>query len=224
MKQLAFPNFASAAVGMAGGVALVRGLVRRSAGRLGNFWADLVRGTLYLFIPLSIVLALLLVQQGVIQNFKPSAVVTTLEGASQTIALGPVASQEAIKQLGTNGGGFFNANAAHPFESPTPWTNFLSMIAIFMVPAGLVYAFGRMAGRPRHGWAVWSAMFILFFAGVTETYSAEAKGTPIPGARGGAVPASATQPGGNMEVKETRFGVATSALYAVVTTAASCAA
>jgi len=224
MTQLAFHNFASAAVGMAAAVALVRGLVRRSAGRLGNFWADLVRGTLYIFVPLSIVLALLLVQQGVIQNFKPYAVVTTLEGASQTIALGPVASQEAIKQLGTNGGGFFNANAAHPFESPTPWTNFLSMIAIFMVPAGLVYAFGRMAGRPRHGWAVWSAMFILFFAGVVVAYSAEARGNPIHAARGVDVHASATQPGGNMEGKETRFGIANSALYAVVTTAASCGA
>lgn len=222
--QLAFHNFASAAVGMAAAVALVRGLVRRSAGRLGNFWADLVRGTLYLFIPLSIVLALLLVQQGVIQSFSPYAVVTTLEGVKQTIALGPVASQEAIKQLGTNGGGFFNANAAHPFESPTPWTNFLSMIAIFMVPAGLVHAFGRMAGRPRHGWAVWSAMFILFFAGVSVAYSTEATGNPVHAARGVDVHASATQPGGNMEGKETRFGIANSALYAVVTTAASCGA
>src|ERR1700741_1927802 len=132
MKQLAFPNFASPAVGMAVAFALARGIARRSAGRLGNFWADLVRGTLYLFLPLSIVLALLLVQQGVIQNFKPSAVVTTLEGASQTIALGPVASQEAIKQLGTNGGGFFNANAAHPFEIPTPGNKCLARIAIFM--------------------------------------------------------------------------------------------
>ncbi|MFL5385224.1 MAG: potassium-transporting ATPase subunit KdpA [Longimicrobiaceae bacterium] len=224
MTQLAFHNFASAAVGVAAAVALVRGLVRRSAGRLGNFWADLVRGTLYLFIPLSIVLALLLVQQGVIQNFRPYAVVTTLEGAKQTIAMGPVASQEAIKQLGTNGGGFFNANAAHPFESPTPWTNFLSMIAIFMVPAGLVYAFGRMAGRPRHGWAVWSAMFVLFFAGVSVAYSAEARGNPIHAARGVDVHASATQPGGNMEGKETRFGIANSALYAVITTDASCGA
>jgi K+-transporting ATPase ATPase A chain len=199
MTQLAFHNFASAAVGMAAAVALVRGLVRRSAGRLGNFWADLVRGTLYLFLPLSVVFALLLVQQGVIQNFRPYAVVTTVEGARQTIALGPVASQEAIKQLGTNGGGFFNANSAHPFESPTPWTNFLSMIAIFLVPAGLVYAFGRMANRPRHGWAVWSAMFILFAAGVAVAYPAEAKGDPIHAARGVDVRASDAQPGGNME-------------------------
>jgi K+-transporting ATPase ATPase A chain len=224
MTQLAFHNFASAAVGMAAAVALVRGLVRRSAGRLGNFWADLVRGTLYLFIPLSIVFAVLLVQQGVIQNFRPYAAVRTLEGAAQTIALGPVASQEAIKQLGTNGGGFFNANAAHPFESPTPWSNFLSMIMIFMVPAGLVHAFGRWAGRPRHGWAIWSAMFILFIAGVAAAYAAEARGNPIHAARGIDLRASATQPGGNMEGKETRFGIADSALYAVITTDASCGA
>jgi K+-transporting ATPase ATPase A chain len=224
MTQLAFHNFASAAVGMAAAAALIRGLVRRSPGRLGNFWADLVRGTLYLFVPLSIVFAVLLVQQGVIQSFRPYAVVQTLEGAGQTIALGPVASQEAIKQLGTNGGGFFNANAAHPFENPTPWTNFLSMIMIFMVPAGLVHAFGRWAGRPRHGWAVWSAMFILFVAGVAVAYPAEAAGNPIHAARGIDVHASATQPGGNMEGKETRFGIAGSALYAVVTTDASCGA
>jgi K+-transporting ATPase ATPase A chain len=224
MTQLAFHNFASAAVGVAAAVALVRGLVRRSAGRLGNFWADLVRGTLYLFIPLSLVMAILLVQQGVIQSFRPYAVVTTLEGVKQTLALGPVASQEAIKQLGTNGGGFFNANAAHPFESPTPWTNFLSMIAIFLIPAGLVNAFGRMANRPRHGWAIWSAMFILFFTGVCVAYSAEARGNPIHAARGVDVHASDVQPGGNMEGKETRFGIANSALYAVVTTAASCGA
>lgn len=224
MTQLAFHNFVSAAVGMAAAVALVRGLVRRSAGRLGNFWADLVRGTLYLFVPLSIVLALLMVQQGVIQNVRPYAVVTTVEGVKQTIAMGPVASQEAIKQLGTNGGGFFNANAAHPFESPTPWTNFLQMLAIFLIPAGLVHAFGRMAGRPRHGWAIWAAMFTLFFAGTAVTYAAEAHGNPIHAARGIDVHASADQPGGNMEGKETRFGIAGSALYAVVTTAASCGA
>lgn len=224
MTQLAFHNFASAAVGMAAAVALVRGLVRRSAGRLGNFWADLVRGTLYLFIPFCIVFALLLVQQGVIQNLRPYAEITTLEGAKQVIAMGPVASQEAIKQLGTNGGGFFNANAAHPFESPTPWTNFLSMIMIFMIPSGLVHAFGRMAGRPRHGWAIWSAMFILFLAGTAVTYASEARGNPIHAERGIDVVASDAQPGGNMEGKEARFGIANSALYAVVTTAASCGA
>ena len=147
MNQLAFHNFVSAAVGMALAVALVRGIARRSAGRLGNFWADLVRGTLYVLLPLSLVVALILVQQGVIQNFSPYLEVTTLEGAKQTIAMGPVASQEAIKQLGTNGGGFFNANAAHPFENPTPWTNFWSMFAIFMIPSALTWLLGRMTGQ-----------------------------------------------------------------------------
>jgi len=223
--QLAFHNFVSAAVGMGVAFALARGIVRRSAGRLGNFWADLVRGTLYLFLPLSIVLALVLVSRGVIQNFKPYDVVTTVEGAQQVLAMGPVASQEAIKQLGTNGGGFFNANAAHPFENPTPFTNLLSMIGIFLIPAGLVVAFGRLAGRPRHGWAILAAMFILFLAGTAVTYAAESAGNPVHAARGidvaGVVDGHA---GGNMEGKETRFGIAGSALYAVVTTAASCGA
>jgi K+-transporting ATPase ATPase A chain len=224
MTQLAFHNFVSGAVGLAAAVALVRGLARRSAGRIGNFWVDLVRGTLYLLVPLSIVLALVFVQQGVIQNFKPYDVVTTVEGAKQTLAMGPVASQEAIKQLGTNGGGFFNANSAHPFESPTPLTNFLSMLAIFIIPAGLVHTFGKMVMRPRHGWAIWSAMFIVFIAGVAVTYASEARGNPVHAAHGVDVHASALQPGGNMEGKETRFGIANSALYAVVTTAASCGA
>ena len=148
MTQLAFHNFVSAAVGMAVAVALVRGIARRSAGTLGNFWVDLVRGTLYVLLPLSLVLALVFVQQGVIQNFKPYVDVVTLEGAKQTLAMGPVASQEAIKQLGTNGGGFFNANAAHPFENPTPWTNFWSMFAIFLIPSALTYMFGRMVEEP----------------------------------------------------------------------------
>jgi potassium-transporting ATPase potassium-binding subunit len=218
MTQLAFHNFASAALGMAVAVALVRGIARRSAGKLGNFWVDMTRGTLYVLIPFSIVLALLFVQQGVIQNFHPYAHVTTLEGAKQTIPLGPVASQEAIKQLGTNGGGFFNVNAAHPFENPTPWSNFLNMVAIFLIPAGMVYMFGRMVKSPRHGWAVWSAMFILFFVGATTAYWAEARGNPIHQAEG----IEATD--GNMEGKEVRFGIATSALYATVTTDASCGA
>ncbi len=218
MTQLAFHNFASAALGMAVAVALVRGIARRSAGKLGNFWVDMTRGTLYVLIPFSIVLALLFVQQGVIQNFHAYAHVTTLEGAKQTIPLGPVASQEAIKQLGTNGGGFFNVNAAHPFENPTPWSNFLNMVAIFLIPAGMVYMFGRMVKSPRHGWAVWSAMFILFFAGATTAYWAEARGNPIHQAEGIAVA------DGNMEGKEVRFGIATSALYATVTTDASCGA
>jgi K+-transporting ATPase ATPase A chain len=170
------------------------------------------------------VLALLFVQQGAIQNFHPYATATTLEGAKQVLAMGPVASQEAIKQLGTNGGGFFNANAAHPFENPTPWTNFLSMLAIFVVPAGLTYMLGRMVKNQRHGWALWAAMFALFLGGVTTAYWAEARGNPIHAARGVDIVASATNPGGNMEGKEVRFGIAASALYATVTTDASCGA
>jgi K+-transporting ATPase ATPase A chain len=224
MTQLAFHNFVSAAVGMALAVALVRGIVRRSAGGLGNFWVDLVRGTLYVLLPLSVVLALILVQQGAIQNFRPYLDVTTLEGAKQTIAMGPVASQEAIKQLGTNGGGFFNANAAHPFENPTPWTNFWSMFTIFLIPSALTWLLGRMTGNQRHGWAVWSAIFILFFAGVTTTYWSEARGNPIHAERGVDVATTITNPGGNMEGKEVRFGIANSALYATVTTDASCGA
>ena len=227
MTQLAFHNFASAAVGIAVAVAFVRGIARRGGeakGRIGNFWVDLVRGTLYVLLPLCLVLSMLFVQQGMIQNFKPYVEVTTLEGATQTIAMGPVASQEIIKQLGTNGGGFFNANAAHPFENPTPWTNFWSMFTIFMIPSALTYLLGRMVGRQRHGWAVWAAMFMLFFAGVTTAYWAEARGNPIHAARGLDLATTATNPGGNMEGKEVRFGLANSALYATVTTDASCGA
>jgi K+-transporting ATPase ATPase A chain len=224
MTQLAFHNFASAASGVAAAVALARGIARRSGGRIGNFWVDLVRGTLYVFLPLSLVLALLFVQQGVIQNVHPYVTATTLEGAKQVLAMGPVASQEAIKQLGTNGGGFFNANAAHPFENPTPWSNFLSTFAIFIVPAGLTDPFGRMVRNQRHGWALWAAMFVLFLGGVTTAYWAEARGNPIHAARGVDVAASAGNPGGNMEGKEVRFGIAASALYATVTTDASCGA
>jgi K+-transporting ATPase ATPase A chain len=222
MTQLAYHNFISAATGMALAVALARGIVRRSAGRIGNFWVDLVRGTLYLFIPMSIVLALIFVQQGVIQNFHPYVTASTVEGVKQVLAMGPVASQEAIKQLGTNGGGFFNANSAHPFENPTPLTNFLQMLAIFIIPAGLVYAYGRMVKNARHGWAIWAAMFALFFAGTATAYWAEARGNPIHAARGIDVVASETNPGGNMEGKEVRFGIANSALYATITTDASC--
>jgi K+-transporting ATPase ATPase A chain len=224
MNQLAFHNFVSAATGMALAVALVRGIARRSGGRLGNFWADLVRGTLYVLLPICLVLALLMVQQGTIQNFSPYVEVTTVEGTSQTLAMGPVASQTAIKQLGTNGGGFFNANAAHPFESPTPWTNFLSMFAIFAIPSALTWLLGRMTGNQRHGWAVWSAMSLLFLAGVTTAYWAEARGNPIHAERGVDVVTSAGNPGGNMEGKEVRFGIVNSALYATVTTDASCGA
>jgi K+-transporting ATPase ATPase A chain len=222
MTQLAFHNFVSAAAGVAVAVALARGIVRRSAGRLGNFWADLVRGTLYLFLPASALLALLFAQQGVIQNFAHYVTVTTVEGAKQVLAMGPVASQEAIKQLGTNGGGFFNANSAHPFENPTPWTNFLQILAIFIIPAGLTYTFGRMARNQKHGWALWAAMYVLFAGGVTTAYWAEARGNPIHAARGVDVTASAVNPGGNMEGKEVRFGIANSALYATITTDASC--
>jgi K+-transporting ATPase ATPase A chain len=222
MTQLAFHNFMSAAVGVAVAVALARGIVRRTAGRLGNFWADLMRGTLYLFLPLSALLALLFVQQGVIQNFAHYVTVTTVEGAKQILAMGPVASQEAIKQLGTNGGGFFNANSAHPFENPTPWTNFWQMLAIFAIPAALTYTYGRMAKNQRHGWALWAVMYVLFIGGVATSYWAEARGNPIHAARGVNVVASATNPGGNMEGKEVRFGIANSALYATMTTDASC--
>ncbi|HEY9228731.1 MAG TPA: potassium-transporting ATPase subunit KdpA, partial [Gemmatimonadaceae bacterium] len=208
MTQLAFHNFVSAAVGMAVAVAFVRGIARKSAGRLGNFWVDLTRGTLYVLLPISLVVALVFAQQGVIQNFKPYLDITTLEGAKQTIAMGPVASQEIIKQLGTNGGGFFNANAAHPFENPTPWTNFWSMFAIFMIPSAMTYMLGRMVKSQKHGWAVWSAMFVIFFAGVLTAYWAEARGNPIHAARGVDVVATATNPGGNMEGKEVRFGIA----------------
>jgi potassium-transporting ATPase potassium-binding subunit len=157
MTQLTFHNFVSAAVGIAIAVALVRGIARRgreAKGRVGNFWADLVRGTLYVLLPLSLIFALVFVHQGMIQNFRPYLEVKTLEGTTQTIAMGPVASQEAIKQLGTNGGGFFNANAAHPFENPTPWTNFWSMLLIFAIPSALTWTLGRMVGNQRHGWAV----------------------------------------------------------------------
>jgi len=224
MTQLAFHNFISAAAGIAVAVAFVRGIARRSAGRIGNFWVDLTRGTLYVLLPICFPLSLLFVQQGMIQNFKPYLDVVTLEGAKQTIAMGPVASQEIIKQLGTNGGGFFNANAAHPFENPTPWTNFWSMFTIFMIPSALTYMLGRMVKSQKHGWAVWAAMFVLFFGGVTTAYWAEARGNPIHAARGVDIASSATNPGGNMEGKEVRFGIANSALYATVTTDASCGA
>ncbi|HVH08618.1 MAG TPA: potassium-transporting ATPase subunit KdpA [Gemmatimonadales bacterium] len=222
MTQLAFHNFVSAAAGVAVAIAFARGVIRRSSGRLGNFWVDLVRGTLYLFLPLSAVLALVFVEQGAIQNLAHYVSVTTLEGGKQLLAMGPVASQEAIKQLGTNGGGFFNANSAHPFENPTPWTNLWQMVAIFGLSAALTYTYGRMVKNQKHGWALWAAMYVLFIAGVATAYRAEARGNPIHAARGVDVVASATNPGGNMEGKEVRFGIANSALYATVTTDASC--
>ncbi len=224
MTQLTFHNFASAATGVALAVALARGITRHSAGRLGNFWVDLVRGTLYLFLPFSIPLALLFVQQGVIQNFTHYVTVTTVEGAKQVLAMGPVASQEAIKQFGTNGGGFFNANSAHPFENPTPWSNFWQMFAIFAIPAALTYAYGRMAKNQKHGWALWATMFVLFIGGASTAYWAEARGNPIHAARGIDVVTTGVNPGGNMEGKEVRFGIANSALFATITTDASCGA
>jgi K+-transporting ATPase ATPase A chain len=224
MTQLTFHNFASAATGVALAIALARGITRHSAGRLGNFWVDLVRGTLYLFLPIATLIALLFVQQGAIQNFAHYVTVTTVEGVKQVLAMGPVASQEAIKQLGTNGGGFFNANSAHPFENPTPWTNFWQMFAIFMIPAALTYAYGRMAKNQKHGWALWAAMFVLFIAGTGSAYWAEARGNPIHAARGVDLVTTEVSPGGNMEGKEVRFGIANSALFATVTTDASCGA
>jgi len=224
MTQLAFHNFVSAATGVALAVAFARGITRHSAGRLGNFWVDLVRGTLYLFLPFSILLALLFVQQGVIQNFSHYITVTTVEGVKQVLAMGPVASQEAIKQLGTNGGGFFNANSAHPFENPTPWSNFWQMLAIFLIPAALTYMYGRMAKNQKHGWALWTAVFVLFISGTTTAYWAEARGNPIHAAHGIDVVTTEVNPGGNMEGKEVRFGIANSALFATITTDASCGA
>ncbi len=226
--QLTFHNFVSAAVGIAIAVALVRGIARRgpeAKGRIGNFWTDLVRGTLYVLLPSSLIAALLMVQQGVVQNWHSSLHVTTLEGATQAIAMGPVASQESIKQLGTNGGGFFNANAAHPFENPTPWSNFVSMLLILVIPAGLTWLLGHTVRSPRHGWVLWGAMFALLAAGTTTAYWAEARGNPLHAARGVDVAAAVPgHPGGNMEGKEVRFGIVNSALYATVTTAASCGA
>jgi K+-transporting ATPase ATPase A chain len=222
MAGLAWHNFISAAAGLAVAVALARGLTRRDAGKgpgsIGNVWVDLTRATVYLLLPISLVFALVFVSQGMIQNLDPYQEVTTVEGVKQIIAGGPFASQEAIKQLGTNGGGPLNANAAHPFENPNPLTNLFSMLLIFAIPAGLTYTFGRMAGDQRQGWALFGAMAFLFFAGVTVAYWAESAGSPIVNAQGVA-------PGlGNMEGKEVRFGVASSALYATVTTDASCGA
>ncbi len=222
MAGLAWHNFISAAVGIGIALALARGITYRlqrgAAKTLGNFWVDLVRATVYILIPISIPIALLLVSQGVIQNFSPYIELTTLEGVKQTLAMGPVASQEVIKEFGTNGGGFFNANSAHPFESPTPLTNLIEMLLIFAIPAGLTYTFGRMARDQKQGWAIFAAMAVLFFAGVATAYHFEAGGNPV--MNGMAV----NQSLGNMEGKEVRFGVANSALFATITTGASCGA
>jgi potassium-transporting ATPase potassium-binding subunit len=224
MAGLATHNFWSAAAGIAVAVALIRGIKRTSAGTIGNFWVDMTRTLLYILIPASLVYALLLVGQGVPQNLHAYTTAHPLESPAQvqTIAQGPVASQEAIKMLGTNGGGFFNANSAHPFENPTPFSNFLQILSIFVIPAGLTFTLGRMTGSPGHGWAVLAAMFVLFAAGFTTIYWAESH--PHPLIHGAAQTHSATAPGGNMEGKEVRNGIAESALFATITTDASCGA
>ncbi len=247
MAGLAYHNFMSAAVGIALAIAFIRGIVRREKETIGNFWVDMTRATLWLLLPMCVVYALALVSQGVVQNLKPYDAAKLVESqqvqkmgsdgkpvvgqdgkpvmdtvTDQNIAQGPVASQEAIKMLGTNGGGFFNANSAHPFENPTPFSNYLQMLSIFMIPAGLTYTLGRMSGSQRHGWAVWAAMAVLFLAGVTTAYWAEARGNPL--LAGVDQRVSALQSGGNLEGKEVRFGIADSALFATVTTDASCGA
>jgi potassium-transporting ATPase potassium-binding subunit len=236
MAGLAYHNFISAAVGVALAIAVIRGIARREKSTIGNFWVDMTRATLWVLLPACIVGALFLVSQGVVQNFKPYTTVqlvdpqtvqttgsdgkvTTQVVREQTIAQGPTASQEVIKELGTNGGGFFNANSAHPFENPNPLTNFFELVLIFAIGSGLTYTLGQMTGSQRHGWAVWCAMAILFLAGVAVAYSAEARGNPLL-----PVPANHVQATGNMEGKEVRFGIANSALWAVVTTDTSCGA
>ncbi len=226
MAGLTVQNFVSAAVGIALAIAFIRGIAQREKDSLGNFWVDMTRATLWVLLPFCLVGALALVSQGVVQNLKPYDTVTLLdpqgEVKTQTIAQGPVASQEAIKMWGTNGGGFFNANSAHPFENPTPLTNLLQMFAIFAISAGLTYTLGQMTGSPKHGWAVFSAMTLLFFVGVTVAYWAESRGNPM--FAGTDQSASVLQSGGNLEGKEVRFGIANSALFATVTTDASCGA
>jgi K+-transporting ATPase ATPase A chain len=216
MAGLTVQNFVSAATGIAVAVAVIRGFARASARSVGNFWVDLTRITLFVLLPISAVLALVLVAHGMPQTLAGAIDATTIEGPRQTIAIGPVASQVAIKMLGTNGGGFFNVNAAHPFENPTAVANFLQMLAIFALGAALTNVFGRMVGNEHQGWAILAAMGLLFLAGVTVTYWAEAAGNPLVHALG--------IDGGNMEGKEVRFGIAMSALFAVITTAASCGA
>lgn len=224
MLALTVQNFLSAATGIAVVIALIRGFARHSSQTIGNFWVDMTRTTLYLLLPLSLLLAIIFMSQGVIQNFDAYQNVTTLNSGTQTIAMGPVASQEAIKMLGTNGGGFFNVNSAHPFENPSPLVNLLQMLAIFMIPAGLCYAFGIMVGDRRQGWAIFSAMMLLFIAFLSVEIVAEQKDNPLLTAAGADQQLSALQAGGNMEGKETRFGIVASALFTTITTAASCGA
>src|ERR1700761_4418088 len=239
MLTLAWHNFFSGAVGIALAIALVRGISRRESKTLGNFWVDTTRAALWVLLPTCIIYSLLLVSQGVIQNFRPydqaklvqpmsvtttgtDGKVTTQTVTTQSIAQGPVASQEAIKMLGTNGGGFFNTNSAHPFENPTPFSNLLEMFSIFVIPAGFTATLGEMTGSPRHGWAVFAAMAVLWFAGVFTCYWAESQPSPL--LHGVDQHVSLNQAGGNMEGKEVRFGIANSALFATVTTDASCGA
>jgi K+-transporting ATPase ATPase A chain len=224
MAGFAVQNFVSAGAGIAVAIAFIRGFARHETETLGNFWVDLTRATLYVLIPLSIVAALLLCSQGAIQNFHPYTVAKTVEGATQTIAQGPLASQEAIKQLGTNGGGFFNANSSHPFESPTPFTNLVQILLVFVLGAGLTYTFGHMVKDTRQGWALFWAMSVMFLLGVFVAYPAEQAGNPILAKLGIESAATPAQSGGNMEGKETRFGISASALFATVTTDASCGA
>ncbi|HEV2424696.1 MAG TPA: potassium-transporting ATPase subunit KdpA [Terriglobia bacterium] len=224
MTVMTVQNFVSAAAGVAVSVALIRGFARKQVNSIGNFWVDLTRATLYVFLPLSFMGALFLCSQGAIQNFKGNSTVRTVEGVSQIIPQGPVASQEAIKMVGTNGGGFFNANSAHPFENPTPLTNFVQMLMIFVIPAGLTYQFGRMVADQRQGWALFAAMSVLFLAGVFICYAAEQAGNPQLTKLGLETKATSMQPGGNMEGKEVRFGIPASTLFATVTSDASCGA
>lgn len=242
MTGLAVQNFVSAATGIAVVIALIRGFARSNTDRIGNFWVDLTRCTLYLLMPISLVLATIFMQQGVIQNFSPYVDARTVESTqydvavegsdtpeqattqTQHIAMGPVASQEAIKMLGTNGGGFFNVNSAHPFENPSPLTNFIQMLTIFLIPAGLCYVFGMMVGDRRQGWAIFGAMAIMFVVMAGVTIRSELIGNPLLTNAGADTSSSLEQPGGNMEGKETRFGIVTSALFATITTAASCGA
>ena len=220
MVGLAVHNFTSAATGIAVAVALARGLARRSASGIGNFWADLVRATLYLLLPISLVFALVLIWQGVPQTLSGTVGATTVEGARQTITFGPMGSQEAIKELGTNGGGFLNANSAHPFEGPSPAATFLQIVSIFLIPSALALTFGYLVGDARQGWAVWAAMATIFALGLAVALFAEQQGNPILAGLG----VDQVVPGGSMEGKEVRFGVLLSVLFAVVTTAASCGA
>ncbi len=224
MLALTVQNFLSAATGIVVVIALIRGFARHTAQSVGNAWVDLTRITLYVLLPLALIFAVFLIGQGVIQNFTAYQDVTTLEKATQTLAMGPVASQEAIKMIGTNGGGFFNANSAHPFENPTPLSNFFQMLTIFLMPGALCYAFGRMVGDTRQGWAVFAAMTVLFAVMAVAAIDFEQQGNPLFAAAGVDQSASVLQVGGNMEGKETRFGIADSGLFATITTSASCGA